>query len=161
MYCGNLGNITYKCPLLHNNKKKTKSCLLSQIKIIITDSKQFLKFRTVSLYIFNIFSDLQISHAFPCLYTKSDKDTAAQIESEISKKIEKNKLTLVGWYHSHPFTAAAPTLRDVDAQLDYQIKMKGINDNTYTPCIAVIICKYVFCLLQIYGVSIGMFRQHK
>lgn len=86
--------------------------------------------------------DLQITHTFPCRCTKNDRDKAAQVENEIAKTIEREKLTLVGWYHSHPFAAAAPTLRDIDAQLDYQIKMKGTNDNSYTPCVGIIVGKF-------------------
>nr|XP_023029889.1 MPN domain-containing protein-like [Leptinotarsa decemlineata]XP_023029890.1 MPN domain-containing protein-like [Leptinotarsa decemlineata] len=86
--------------------------------------------------------NLQITHAFPCRSTKADRENASQVEATISKAIEKEKLLLVGWYHSHPFAAAAPTLRDVDAQLDYQIKMKGTSDNSYTPCIGVIVSPY-------------------
>ncbi|KAJ8929969.1 hypothetical protein NQ314_017292 [Rhamnusium bicolor] len=86
--------------------------------------------------------NLQITHAFPCRSTKADRENAPHVESEISKAIEREKLILVGWYHSHPFAAAAPTLRDVDAQLDYQIKMKGTSDNNYTPCIGIIISPY-------------------
>ncbi|KAJ8974095.1 hypothetical protein NQ317_011614 [Molorchus minor] len=74
--------------------------------------------------------NLQITQAFPCRCSKGDRENASQVEAEISKTIERERLTLVGWYHSHPFAAAAPTLRDVDAQLDYQIKMKGTSDNT-------------------------------
>lgn len=87
------------------------------------------------------FIDLQVTHAFPCRNTKTDRENASQVEAEISKIIEREKLTLVGWYHSHPFTPAAPTLRDIDAQLDYQIRMKGPSDNNYTPCIGIIICE--------------------
>ncbi|XP_066248873.1 MPN domain-containing protein-like isoform X4 [Euwallacea similis] len=86
--------------------------------------------------------DLQITHAFPCRNTKADRANAPQVEAEIARMIEKEKLTLVGWYHSHPFAAAAPTLRDVDAQLEYQIKMRGTHDNSYTPCIGIIISPY-------------------
>ncbi|XP_045470928.1 MPN domain-containing protein CG4751-like isoform X2 [Harmonia axyridis] len=86
--------------------------------------------------------NLQVTHAFPCRNTKADRENASNVEAEISKTIEREKLLLVGWYHSHPFTAAAPTLRDVDAQLDYQIKMKGQSDNSYSPCIGIIISPY-------------------
>ncbi|KAL3282834.1 hypothetical protein HHI36_005996 [Cryptolaemus montrouzieri] len=86
--------------------------------------------------------NLQVTHAFPCRNTKADRENAPQVELEISKAIEKEKLLLVGWYHSHPFIAAAPTLRDVDAQLDHQIRMKGQSDNSYTPCIGIIISPY-------------------
>lgn len=86
--------------------------------------------------------NLQITHAYPCCNTKADRANAPQVEADIAKTIEKEKLTLVGWYHTHPFAAAAPTLRDVDAQLDYQIKMRGTHDNSYTPCIGIIISPY-------------------
>ncbi|CAH2002677.1 unnamed protein product [Acanthoscelides obtectus] len=88
--------------------------------------------------------NLQITHAFPCCSTKADRENAPRVEAEIARTIEKERLTLVGWYHSHPFAAAAPTLRDVDAQLDYQIKMKGVSDNSYTPCVGVIVSPYNF-----------------
>lgn len=86
--------------------------------------------------------NLYITRAFPCRNTKQDRDQSAQVESKIQKTIESEKLTLVGWYHSHPHRAAAPTLRDVDAQLDYQIRMKGTTDNNYSPCIGLIISPY-------------------
>lgn len=54
----------------------------------------------------------------------------------------KKNLILVGWYHSHPRIAAQPTLRDCDAQLEYQIKMCGISDETYTPCVGLICAPY-------------------
>ncbi|VEN36622.1 unnamed protein product [Callosobruchus maculatus] len=86
--------------------------------------------------------NLQITHAFPCRSTKADRENAPRVEAEIARAIDRERLTLVGWYHSHPFAAAAPTLRDVDAQLDYQIKMKGVSDNSYTPCVGVIVSPY-------------------
>lgn len=54
----------------------------------------------------------------------------------------KKNLILVGWYHSHPRIAAQPTLRDCDAQLEYQIKMLGTSEETYTPCIGLICSPY-------------------
>lgn len=60
--------------------------------------------------------------------------------------IEKN-VALVGWYHSHPKFPAHPTLRDCDAQLDYQIKMRGPSDATYSPCVGVICCKFLFLFI--------------
>ncbi|KAF5282750.1 hypothetical protein FQR65_LT02747 [Abscondita terminalis] len=86
--------------------------------------------------------NLQITHTFPCRNVKSERENASQVETEISRTIDKEQLTLVGWYHSHPLSAAAPTLRDIDAQLDYQIRMKGVSDNSYTPCIGVIVSPY-------------------
>jgi hypothetical protein len=66
---------------------------------------------------------------------------APLVEADIYRAIEQRHLTLVGWYHSHPFAAATPTLRDIDAQLDYQIRMKGNSDASYTPCVGVICCE--------------------
>ncbi|CAG9838670.1 unnamed protein product [Diabrotica balteata] len=86
--------------------------------------------------------DLHVKRAFPCRCSKKDRSSARYIETEIKKTIEREKLTLIGWYHSHPTAAAAPTLRDIDAQLEYQIKMKGVKDSSYSPCIGVIISPY-------------------
>uniref|UniRef100_A0A8C4Y0N5 MPN domain containing n=1 Tax=Gopherus evgoodei TaxID=1825980 RepID=A0A8C4Y0N5_9SAUR len=46
-------------------------------------------------------------------------------------------LALVGWYHSHPFSHALPSLQDIDAQMDYQLKLQGSN-NRFQPCLALI-----------------------
>lgn len=56
----------------------------------------------------------------------------------------KEQLMLVGWYHSHSKFQSQPTLRDCDSQLDYQIKMRGPSDITYTPCVGFIFCKFSF-----------------
>lgn len=90
---------------------------------------------------------MTITHAFPCRNSKADRDLAPQVEAEIQKSIEQQQLTLVGWYHSHPTSPAAPTLRDVDAQLDYQIRMKGSSDSNYSPCVGLICCKYKYNIL--------------
>lgn len=82
-----------------------------------------------------------ITHSFPCRNTKLDRDRAGEVEMEIQKEILKHKLTLVGWYHSHPNSPALPTLRDCDTQLEYQIKMKGPSDSTYSPCVGFICCE--------------------
>lgn len=95
-------------------------------------------------------SDLIITHAFPCLNCKHDRENATKVEQEIQQRMRKNNLLLVGWYHSHPKQAAMPTLRDCDAQLQYQIKMKGPSDSTYSPCIGMICCKLFFnCIIQV------------
>lgn len=67
---------------------------------------------------------------------------AIEVEQHIQREMLKRNLILVGWYHSHPRIAAQPTLRDCDAQLEYQIKMRGISDATYTPCIGLICAPY-------------------
>ena len=84
---------------------------------------------------------LSILGAFPCRYAGKDKSAAAAVEAEIARAMEWKRMILVGWYHSHPRTHASPSLRDVDSQLDYQIKMKGPSDNGYTPCVGLICCK--------------------
>lgn len=89
--------------------------------------------------------DLTVTHAFPCRCTKGDREQGQQVELEIQKQIEQQNLVLAGWYHSHPTAPAAPTLRDVDSQLDYQIRMKGTSDSSYSPCVGIICCK---CLMN-------------
>ena len=92
------------------------------------------------------FSALAITKAYPCKNSRFDRHKAADVELEIQKSIMKDQLILVGWYHSHPKFQAEPTLRDCDSQLDYQIKMRGPSEVTYTPCVGLIICKYLFIL---------------
>ncbi|XP_043256255.1 uncharacterized protein LOC122399558 [Colletes gigas] len=86
--------------------------------------------------------NLSITTAFPCRYSGKDKSAAAAVEAEIARAMEWKRVTLVGWYHSHPTSHASPSLRDVDSQLDYQIKMKGPSDNGYTPCVGLICSPY-------------------
>lgn len=86
--------------------------------------------------------NLSITCAFPCRYSGKEKSAAAAVEAEIAKAMEWKHVTLVGWYHSHPRSHASPSLRDVDAQLDYQIKMKGPSDNGYMPCVGLICSPY-------------------
>ncbi|XP_031623950.1 MPN domain-containing protein CG4751 [Contarinia nasturtii] len=85
---------------------------------------------------------LAITHAFPVRNTRHDRHYAIEIEQQIQRNMLKKNLILVGWYHSHPRIAAQPTLRDCDAQLEYQIKMCGISDETYTPCVGLICAPY-------------------
>ncbi|XP_011861236.1 PREDICTED: uncharacterized protein LOC105558260 isoform X2 [Vollenhovia emeryi] len=86
--------------------------------------------------------NLSITCAFPCRYSGKDKSAAAAVEAEIARAMEWKRVTLVGWYHSHPRSHASPSLRDVDSQLDYQIKMKGPSDNGYIPCVGLICSPY-------------------
>lgn len=74
--------------------------------------------------------------------TRHDRHYAIEVEQQIQRNMLKRNLILVGWYHSHPRIAAQPTLRDCDAQLEYQIKMCGISDETYTPCVGLICAPY-------------------
>jgi MPN domain-containing protein len=68
---------------------------------------------------------------------------AAECEYNIQKLMIKQNVNLVGWYHSHPVFSANPTLRDCDAQLDYQIKMRGLTEASYTPAIGIICCEFI------------------
>lgn len=88
------------------------------------------------------FPALAITHAFPVRNSRHDRHFAIEVEQQIQRNMLKKNLILVGWYHSHPRIAAQPTLRDCDAQLEYQIKMRGISDETYTPCIGLICSPY-------------------
>ncbi|XP_041976436.1 MPN domain-containing protein CG4751 [Aricia agestis] len=86
--------------------------------------------------------NIVISHTFPCLISKSDKRPRVLVELQIQMEIEKLGLTLLGSYHSHPTNPAMPSLRDCDSQLEYQIKMRGPAEISYTPCIGVICSPY-------------------
>ncbi|VVD01785.1 unnamed protein product [Leptidea sinapis] len=86
--------------------------------------------------------NMVITHTFPCLISKHDKRPRVLVEYEIQTSIEKLGLTLLGWYHSHPMNPAMPSLRDCDSQLNYQIKMRGPSEMSYTPCIGVICSPY-------------------
>ena len=59
---------------------------------------------------------------------------------QIRKTMVERGLSLVGWYHSHPYAQPDPSLNDIDAQMDYQLQLKGYG-NTYHPCLAMIVCK--------------------
>lgn len=97
--------------------------------------------KKIKMYHICLVADLSITCAFPCRYSGKDKSAAAAVEAEIARTMEWKRVTLVGWYHSHPRSHASPSLRDVDSQLDYQIKMKGPSDNGYTPCVGLICCE--------------------
>ncbi|KAF0294893.1 MPN domain-containing protein [Amphibalanus amphitrite] len=82
--------------------------------------------------------DLAITHAFPVRCRLGEKSKWKRVEYDVYTAIEERKLTLVGWYHSHPHSPPTPTIRDSDLQLDYQLKMKGSSDASYTPCVGMI-----------------------
>nr|XP_008507295.1 PREDICTED: MPN domain-containing protein-like [Equus przewalskii] len=50
-------------------------------------------------------------------------------------------LSLVGWYHSHPHSPALPSLQDIDAQMDYQLRLQG-SSNGFQPCLALLCSPY-------------------
>ncbi|KAK6623457.1 hypothetical protein RUM43_009309 [Polyplax serrata] len=85
---------------------------------------------------------LSVTQAFPCKCRLGDYESSPNVESEIRKTMKANGVTLVGWYHSHPTAPPTPSIRDVEMQLDYELKMKGCNDSTYMPCIGFICSPY-------------------
>ncbi|KAG2464540.1 MPND protein, partial [Polypterus senegalus] len=50
-------------------------------------------------------------------------------------------LALVGWYHSHPYGSAHPSLQDIDSQMDYQLKLQG-SSNGFQPCLGLVCSPY-------------------
>uniref|UniRef100_UPI00398E5D2F MPN domain-containing protein n=1 Tax=Pristiophorus japonicus TaxID=55135 RepID=UPI00398E5D2F len=84
---------------------------------------------------------LTILRAFPCRIRLSDKDAASAVEEEICQNLFLRGLSLVGWYHSHPYTRALPSLQDIDSQMDYQLKLQGTT-NSFQPCLALICGPY-------------------
>lgn len=86
--------------------------------------------------------NLSITHTFPLLNSRFDRDKYSNCEHEIQKAMLDKNIQLVGWYHSHPRFSAQPTLRDCDKQMDYQIKLRGSTDSSYTPCVGFIFASY-------------------
>ena len=85
---------------------------------------------------------LNITHTFPLLNSRFDREKSSECEYDIQKTMLEKNVQLVGWYHSHPRFSPLPTLRDCDKQLDYQIKLRGTSDTTYTPCVGFIFSSY-------------------
>ncbi|KAK2493540.1 hypothetical protein MC885_013655, partial [Smutsia gigantea] len=83
---------------------------------------------------------LTVLRAFPCRSRLGDADTAATTEEEIHQSMLLRGLSLVGWYHSHPHIPALPSLQDIDAQMDYQLRLQG-SSNGFQPCLALLCCK--------------------
>ncbi|KAM6107231.1 LOW QUALITY PROTEIN: MPN domain-containing protein [Pterocles gutturalis] len=77
----------------------------------------------------------------PCRTRLGDAEAAGAVEEEICQSLVVRGLSLVGWYHSHPFGPALPSLHDIDAQMDYQLKLQG-SGNGFQPCLALICGPY-------------------
>ncbi|XP_064353608.1 MPN domain-containing protein isoform X3 [Dromaius novaehollandiae] len=84
---------------------------------------------------------LTVLRAFPCRTRLGDAEAAAAVEEEICQSLFLRGLSLVGWYHSHPFGPALPSLHDIDAQMDYQLKLQG-SGNGFQPCLALVCGPY-------------------
>ena len=81
--------------------------------------------------------NLAITHAFPCLTSTQDPEEAHKVETEVYGQIYGQHLSLVGWYRSTPGLPGLPSLKDSEAQLDYQIKLLGNSDSSYSPCVGI------------------------
>ncbi|XP_053151664.1 MPN domain-containing protein isoform X2 [Hemicordylus capensis] len=92
---------------------------------------------------------LTVLRAFPCRSRLGDIELAAVVEEEICQNLFMRGLSLVGWYHSHPFSHPLPSLQDIDTQMDYQLKLQGTN-NSFQPCLA-LICTKALRLRHPYG----------
>ncbi|KAK3083491.1 hypothetical protein FSP39_024059 [Pinctada imbricata] len=84
---------------------------------------------------------LMVTQAYPCRCRLADSQRAALVEEEIKLSMQNSGFSLVGWYHSHPFSAAHPSIKDIDCQMSYQLHMKG-SGSTYYPCVGIIIAPY-------------------
>ncbi|KAB0396916.1 hypothetical protein E2I00_009831, partial [Balaenoptera physalus] len=84
---------------------------------------------------------LTVLRAFPCRSRLGDADTAATMEEEIYQSLLLRGLSLVGWYHSHPYSPALPSLQDIDAQMEYQLRLQG-SSNGFQPCLALLCSPY-------------------
>uniref|UniRef100_A0A8D1SW06 MPN domain-containing protein n=1 Tax=Sus scrofa TaxID=9823 RepID=A0A8D1SW06_PIG len=84
---------------------------------------------------------LTVLRAFPCRSRLGDAETAATVEEEIYQSLLLRGLSLVGWYHSHPHSPALPSLQDIDAQMDYQLRLQG-SSNGFQPCLALLCSPY-------------------
>uniref|UniRef100_A0A2K5Z5Y9 MPN domain-containing protein n=1 Tax=Mandrillus leucophaeus TaxID=9568 RepID=A0A2K5Z5Y9_MANLE len=84
---------------------------------------------------------LTVLRAFPCRSRLGDAETAAAIEEEVYQSLFLRGLSLVGWYHSHPHSPALPSLQDIDAQMDYQLRLQG-SSNGFQPCLALLCSPY-------------------
>lgn len=85
---------------------------------------------------------LTILQAFPCRSRLNDRERASAVEEEIRHNLEQRNLSLIGWYHSHPNSPPQPSMKDIEAQFEYQVTMKGESDSAYLPCVGLICSPY-------------------
>ncbi|UYV71603.1 MPND [Cordylochernes scorpioides] len=86
--------------------------------------------------------NLAILQAFPCRTKLGDNDNAQVVEEEIRRAMEQRHLAPVGWYHSHPYCPARPTVQDTKLQQGYQAALRGPSDSPGLPCIGLICAPY-------------------
>ncbi|XP_050439490.1 MPN domain-containing protein [Adelges cooleyi] len=85
---------------------------------------------------------LTIKNAYPFKNRLHDEELTSLIEEEIRNTFTAKNMVLVGWYHSHPKSIATPSLKDIEAQLDYELQIKGPTVESYIPCIGIICSPY-------------------
>lgn len=93
---------------------------------------------------------MTVKNAYPFRSRLHDAELTSLIEEEIRNTFTAKNMVLVGWYHSHPETIATPTLRDIEAQLDYEAQIKGPTVESYIPCIGIICCEKLLFKFLIY-----------
>ncbi|CAB4058971.1 FLOT [Lepeophtheirus salmonis] len=90
--------------------------------------------------------NVAITHVFPIISRDPShipSDDAQKLESNIYQTLYSKHLTLLGWYRSRSYSdRALPSLKDCETQLEFQVKMLGTSDASYTPCIGMIISTY-------------------
>uniref|UniRef100_A0A2C9LNH0 MPN domain-containing protein n=1 Tax=Biomphalaria glabrata TaxID=6526 RepID=A0A2C9LNH0_BIOGL len=84
---------------------------------------------------------LSVEQVFPARCRLGDKDRALSVEEEIRRNMKIKNLMVVGWYHSHPYCPPDPSIRDIDCQMSYQLKMRG-SGSMYLPCIGFILSPF-------------------
>ncbi|KAH9489602.1 hypothetical protein Btru_036500 [Bulinus truncatus] len=84
---------------------------------------------------------LSVEQVFPVRCRLGDKDRALVVEEEIRRCMKIKNLMVVGWYHSHPYCPPDPSIRDIDCQMSYQLKMRGTG-SMYLPCLGFIISPF-------------------
>nr|SVE79350.1 EOG090X020Z [Daphnia magna] len=86
---------------------------------------------------------LTIKQAFPCLSRIGESKRGQTTEVKIAQSMENSGLCLVGWYHSHPLSPPAPTVQDIDSQLEHQLRLKGTGEQGYRPCVGMILSPFL------------------
>ncbi|GFS09548.1 MPN domain-containing protein [Elysia marginata] len=84
---------------------------------------------------------LSIEQAFPAKCRLGDKDRSTIVEEEIRRSMRQKGMMVVGWYHSHPACPPDPSLRDLDCQMAYQLRMRG-SGAIYLPCVGFILSPF-------------------
>ena len=135
-------------PWTHDGRMQPFTISVSTSAMLVLDLQSHLATEEVCGYLAGQWDtnthNLAITHTFPCLIPASQVGTPAaqKVETSIYEELYGKHLSLVGWYHSNPKGPAAPSVKDCFDQLEFQIKLLGNNDASYTPCVGVICSPY-------------------